>query len=145
MMNGVSVSSHLIGNDMAIAFWCIKLMVIYPYIFAGLAKSGGRYDNHNPRDYLEKTSGWRRRANFVQMNGFEALPAFVAAVFVAHTMEANQATIDIFCQVFVGARIAYGIFYLIDWAVLRSIAWLVGFICVLGLFSAGKTPINLLF
>ena len=56
-----------------------------PLIWVAIAKAGGKdYDNAAPREFLDKQSGIRQRANWAQKNGFEALPAFAAGTIIAH-------------------------------------------------------------
>eukprot|EP01035_Chromulina_nebulosa_P035064 gene35064-47116_t len=45
--------------------------------------TGGKdFDNAAPRVMLAKLDGWRQRANWAQLNGFEAFPPFAAAVII---------------------------------------------------------------
>ncbi len=119
---------------MTIAYSCVLIMILFPYIFTFLAKTSSHYNNHDPRHYLEKTTGWRRRANYIQLNSFESTPAFGIAVIIAHLTHASQPLIDTFAIVFVITRIVYAICYLADKAKLRSLFWVVGFACIIGLF-----------
>lgn len=119
---------------MTIAYECVFIMMLFPYIFAALAKSGKNYDNHNPRGYLEKVTGWRKRAHFVQLNSFESLPVFGMAVIIAHLAHASQSMLDKLAIIFVVSRLLYAICYLSDKAGLRTLCWIVGMGCVVGIF-----------
>lgn len=120
---------------MTIAYACILLMGLFPYVAAGIAKKGFEgYDNHMPRQWLAKQTGFRARANAAQANLFESLPLFFAAVIIAHQQNAPQQIIDLLAVGFVMARIAYLICYVADWASARSIVWLLGLICVVTMF-----------
>ena len=122
---------------MTIAYWCVLAAAIMPYVFAGLAKSGGKpYNNQAPRKYLEGQEGWRKRANWAQLNAFEAFPAFAAGVIIAHQLDAGQGTVNGLAVGFIACRIAYGFAYVLDWATLRSLVWTGGFACVVALFVA---------
>lgn len=119
---------------MTIAYWCVLAAAVFPYAFTIFAKSAGRYNNHAPRDYLAKLEGVHKRANWVQMNSFEAFPPFAAAVIIAHLAQANQNTVDMLAVAFLVCRTLYGIAYLADQAALRSVIWFAGLGCVVGLF-----------
>lgn len=119
---------------MTTAYWCVLAMIVFPYFFTILAKTGRHFDNHDPRRYLEKITGWRRRALYVQLNSFESTPAFGIAVIIAHLAHASQPMLDKLAIVFVISRIIYAICYLTDKALLRSLFWAVGMGCVIGLF-----------
>ena len=122
---------------MTIAFWCVLVAGFLPYFGTLTAKIGGeRFDNSNPRDWLDAQSGFRKRANAAQHNSFEAFPFFAAAVIIAHLAGAPQGRIDLFAVVFILARLFYIAFYVADMATLRSLAWFVGLVSVVALFLA---------
>lgn len=122
---------------MTTAYWCVLIAGLLPYVATVTAKAGARFDNRNPRDWLAKQEGYRRRANAAQANSFEAFPLFAAAVIVAHMTQAPQDRLDALAMAFVVARVLYLIFYLADWAALRSLAWIAGVACAVTIFVAG--------
>lgn len=124
---------------MTSAYWCVLVAAVIPIIWAGVAKSKGGYDNRAPRDWLAELDGWRQRANWAQANAWEAFAPFAAAVIIAHLAGARQGTIDLLALVFIVARVAHGLLYIVDRSTLRSIAWTIGFGCVVGLFVAAAT------
>ncbi len=120
---------------MTIAYTCVLLMGLFPYVAAGIAKKGFKqYDNSMPRQWLEKQTGFRARANAAQANLFESLPLFFAAVIIASISGAPQARVDLLSIGFVIARIAYLICYIANWPTTRSIVWLLGLVCVIAIF-----------
>nr|MBK7066366.1 MAPEG family protein [Deltaproteobacteria bacterium] len=122
---------------MTTAYWCVLIAGLLPYLAATVAKAGVKFDNNNPRDWLAKQEGWRRRANAAQSNGFEALPFFAAAVIVAHLAHAPQGRIDTLALGFIAARVAHFAAYLADVAPLRSLVWMAGLGCTIALFFQG--------
>ena len=121
---------------MSIALWCVLIASFLPYVATGIAKAGTKFDNNNPRDWLAKQDGFRRRANAAQANGFEAFPLFAAAAIVATLNHAPAHRIDLLAMAFVAARVLYLALYLADLAVLRSMAWFVGMACAVAIFVA---------
>lgn len=119
---------------MTISYGCVLLMIFFPYIFTILAKTGPGFNNHNPREYLDKIGGWRKRAHWVQVNSFETFPAFAASVIIAHQLHANQMLINYLAIAFVVARTLYAICYLNNKASLRTLFWFMGFGCVIAMF-----------
>ena len=122
---------------MTTALWCVLAAGLLPYVATVTAKAGAKFDNNNPRDWLAKQEGYRRRANAAQANSFEAFPLFAAAVFAAMLTQAPQARVDLLAMAFVGARVVYFICYLGDWALVRSVAWMAGIACAVAIFVAG--------
>ncbi|MCE4553415.1 MAPEG family protein [Roseateles cellulosilyticus] len=127
---------------MTVAQICLLIACALPIVSAGLAKSrgfgkrrrDGGFDNHQPREWLAKQQGWQARANAAQANGWEALPVFLAGLFVAHQHQAAQATVDALAMGFIAARLAFIALYLADQASLRSLAWTAGVACCAALF-----------
>ncbi len=126
---------------MTLAYWCVLVAVILPYVGFGIARNRGRgpdnkrlRDNQNPRDFPNSIDGLAKRAWDAHLNAFESLPSFAAAVIIANLVHASPKQIDILALIWVLARIAHMAFYLSDKDKLRTSANAVSFACVLGLF-----------
>ena len=119
---------------MTLAQLCLLVACLLPIGCAGLAKSkgfgkrrrDGGFDNHQPREWLAGLKGWQARANAAQANSWEALPVFVAGLFVAHQHQAAQATVDALALAFIAARLVFIGLYVADKAALRSLVWMAG-------------------
>lgn len=123
---------------MTTAYWCVLIAALMPYVASSIAKAGGeRYNNRNPRLWLDRQGGFRARANAAQENSFEAFPFFAAAVLVAHLTQAPQDRIDALAVIFIVARVAYVVCYLADWHWSRSIVWTMGLVATITLFVSG--------
>ncbi|MBV1775157.1 MAPEG family protein [Burkholderiaceae bacterium DAT-1] len=119
---------------MTIAYTCMLIAVVMPYIWIALAKATIRYNNHAPRVQEDKLEGWRARAHWAHLNSFEAMPGFLAGVLLAAHVGVPADTVNTLAIVFTVARVAYGLCYLKDLAALRSIVWFVGLGSVIALF-----------
>ncbi|MBR9805429.1 hypothetical protein GYB62_02850 [bacterium] len=123
---------------MTTAYWCVLIAAYLPLVWTGLAKfSGGKFgkaENEAPRDYLSTLTGWRQRANWAQMNAFEAFPPFAAAVIIAHLCGAAQQTVDMLAIAFIVFRVLHGVMYLADQGYARSVVWFAAVGCVISLF-----------
>ena len=130
---------------MTIANWCVLAACLLPMATVGLAKvaslrlpaGGGRYDNKLPRAWVAGLSGWKARANAAQMNGFESLPLFIAAVLLAQQAHAEQARIDALALGFIGLRLVYIGLYLANVDALRTLAWTGGVGVSIALLAMG--------
>ena len=129
---------------MAIAYWCILVAALLPYVWVTIAKaSGQRYDNRDPRGWLARQDNPRaQRANAAQLNGFEAFPAFAAGVLMAQFAGVDPARIGLLAIAFVVFRILHGTFYVTGQHRLRSLAWFVAFFCVLALMVLAALKIT---
>lgn len=127
---------------MTLAQPCLLVACLLPIGCAGLAKSkgfgkrrrDGGFDNHQPREWLAGLQGWQARANAAQANSWEALPVFIAGLFVAHQHQAAQATVDALAVAFVACRLFFIGLYVADKASLRSLVWIVGLGACVALF-----------
>ncbi len=127
---------------MRLAYSCVLIACLLPWICALIAKSGsfgkprrnGGFDNHNPRQWLAGLQGWQARAHAAQQNGFEALPFFIAGVLLAGQAGADAVMIDRLALAFIACRLGYIGAYLADLASVRSGFWFAGVACCIGLF-----------
>jgi uncharacterized MAPEG superfamily protein len=127
---------------MTVANYCLIVACLMPVLCAALAKSrgfgkrrrDGGFDNHDPRGWLTRQSGWQARANAAQANSFESLPLFIAGVLAAQQMQHAQSRIDLLAIAFVVTRVVYVVLYIADQPSLRSLAWAVGTALSVALF-----------
>lgn len=125
-----------------VANYCVLVACLLPPVCALLAKRSGigrprkdgGYDNHDPRGWLARQGGLAARANAAQMNGFEALPLFIAGVLMAQQAGVAQATVDGIAIAFVLTRLVYIAMYLADRQLARSLVWTLGMGLSISLF-----------
>jgi uncharacterized MAPEG superfamily protein len=124
-----------------IAYWCVLAAIFFPYLCFGIARNRARSlrDNRNPRDFPNRIEGLPKRAWDAQLNSFESLPGFAAAVIIAHLAGAQQVHVDTLALAWVVVRLGFIVFYLTDRSRLRSAAQLLSLACVLGLFIAAAS------
>ncbi len=120
---------------MFIAYWCIFIAAVLPYVWAGIGKSAVRgYDNRDPRGWLAKQTHPRTvRGNAAHLNAFEAFAPFAAGVLMAQAAGVDTDRIAALAVAFIVFRILHGVFYLADKDALRSLSWLLGIACVAAL------------
>lgn len=122
---------------MTTALWCLLISMFLPIVCAGISKAGGQgYDNAQPRDWLARQEGFRARAVAAQQNSWEALIIFAIAVLVAHGVAGPLESVDQMAVAFVLARLAYIVAYVANWALFRSLVWLLGFFLSVSIFVA---------
>ena len=122
---------------MTAAHWCILIAALLPYPFAILAKAGGNYSNHNPRNEAVWAEGFRKRAHGAQQNAFEAFPPFAAGVLIAWQLGGGREWLGGMAIAWVVLRVLYGVAYLVDMPALRSTLWILAFADVIGIFLLG--------
>jgi uncharacterized MAPEG superfamily protein len=120
---------------MTIAYLCILVAALLPYVWVGIAKFGGkRYDNRDPRGWLAKQDDPRtHRAYSAQLNAFEAFAPFAAAVLMAQLAGVDPTRITQLALVFVALRVLHGLFYVGNKPTFRSLIWSAALLCVIAL------------
>ncbi len=91
------------------------------------AREQGGYDNRHPRAQQARLTGFGARALASHQNMLEAFPIFAAGLLLALFAEADSFWISVLAVAFLIARVAYSIFYLADYHLLRSMSWGGGF------------------
>ena len=120
---------------MNIAFQCVMIAGVLPYLINGISKFGLKgFDPHAPRTSMEQQVGWRKRAHWAHLNAFETFPFFAAAVVIAHLQAARTDLVTVVSVAFVVLRVLHAVFYIADWAHMRTLAWVSSLGCVFGLF-----------
>ena len=122
------------GGPLPFAYWSILAAAALPYLWVVLAKSHKSFNNATPRTYLAGLEGWRQRANFAQLNAWEAFSPYAAMVIIAVTRNAPVQLVNALCVTFLAARLAHGAAYIANRPTLRSAAWTLGAGCIVGLF-----------
>jgi len=119
---------------MRTALICVLIAGLMPYFWTAVAKVlGPRYDNRNVREWQSRLSGVAQRAHAAHLNSFEAFPFFAAAVLAAIAAHADMQHVAMLSIAFVVARLVYGLVYLWDVAMLRSLVWFIGMGIVIAL------------
>ncbi len=124
-------------TQVSIAIYCMIIASLLPFSFTMIAKISAGFrpkDNQNPRQLLASAQGLAARANAAQLNSFETLPIFLAAVLTAQYMIVPQPLINQLAIAYVLLRVVYGIAYLTNLAAFRSVIWLLGMACSILLF-----------
>ena len=122
---------------MNISYLCLLIAGLLPYAAICVAKARRDYDNRDPRGWLEKQTGFRRRAHHAHLNAFEAFPFFAAGVIVANLAQSSPGLTAALAAGFVASRILHLAFYLADQPTLRALAFTGGLVCAIGLFVIG--------
>lgn len=120
---------------MTIPYLCILIAALLPYIWVGIAKTGGpRYDNRDPRGWIAKQDNPRvHRASAAQFNAFEAFAPFAASVLMAQFAGVDPQRITWLAIAFIVLRVLHGVTYVANKHYLRSLAWFGAFVCVFAL------------
>ena len=96
---------------MSIAYWCILIAAVLPFVWVGVAKSGAPgYNNKDPRGWVAKQETYRvRNAYNAHLNAFEAFPTFAAGVLMAQFAGVEPGLVNTLAMAFIGCIFQFGI------------------------------------
>jgi len=124
---------------MTTSLYCLLIAVVLPYLLAGSSlyfrlKQFGTINTREPRQQAAELQGARVVA--AQLNAWEALLVFAAALFVASISGVGTETVNQASLIFIAGRVLHGVFYIADNAPLRSLSFAVSFGSCISLFIA---------
>ncbi|MGY6519297.1 MAG: MAPEG family protein [Lysobacteraceae bacterium] len=120
---------------MSLALWCVLVAGLMPILWTGVAKvKGERFNNRHPRQWQARLEGFPARAHAAHQNSFEAFPLFAAAVIIAHLQGNGGGLVDLLAIAYIAARLIYGLLYLADRHLERSLVWLVALVINVAIF-----------
>ncbi|MBM4247508.1 MAG: MAPEG family protein [Deltaproteobacteria bacterium] len=117
---------------------CLAIVALLPYLCAWTGgyfrmRQFGRIDNKHPRQQAAQLTGAGARIMAAQANAWEALAVFTAAMVIAQLGGQDPARAARLAQVFVATRLLHPVLYALDLDVLRSLVFIVGLGCLVGL------------
>ena len=125
------------------ALLCVLIAGLMPYLWTAVAKTAGaRYDNRDVRGWQARLTGLPHRATAAHLNSFEAFPLFAVAVLAAYLARADAQRTMQLAIAFVALRLVYGVVYLLDIAVLRSLVWFAAIGCAVAIFLGALKAIS---
>jgi uncharacterized MAPEG superfamily protein len=126
---------------MTTPLWCLVIVAFLPYPLAWVGayfkqKQFGTIDNKHPRLQVARLEGAGARAAGAQANAWEALAVFTAVLAVLHFANpevARGSTAANLSLGFLATRIVHPIAYLANIDIVRSLVFVVGLACAIGL------------
>lgn len=132
---------------MTAAYWSIVVafaMIITPRLFAiaGQFSLPGGFDYSASRDQQALLTGMARRAQAAHLNGCEGFGPFAAAVILSLLLGTQTHSADLLAGGYAVTRILFVFCYLADLNPWRTLVWLVGIACNIGIYvhAAGAVP-----
>jgi uncharacterized MAPEG superfamily protein len=119
--------------------WTVFAAVVLPYVpyllVAAEKQRRGIYDPANPRDSNSQLEGWSLRAKGAELNSWEALTAYLAVTWIAHTAGADEQTLTRLGVAWVVSRLVYYLAYVSGMGKIRILAWFTGVGLILARFA----------
>lgn len=108
---------------MTIAYWCVFIVIVLPYVWVLAARLPGftLQSNLRPRVVSDSFAGLQQRLYWAHLNALEAIAPFAAVVIIAHNLQLEQQTLDTLAMSFVGFRLAHAAAYAANQGLLRTV------------------------
>lgn len=117
--------------ELMLLVWAVVLTFVQMLVaVSGAALQVGLPALAGNREGLAPCTGWAGRAQRAHHNMLESLVLFAALALVAVAAQKTNATTLVGAQIFLWARVAYAVIYLIGIPWLRTAVW---FVSVIGL------------
>jgi uncharacterized MAPEG superfamily protein len=105
-----------------------------PYVIAQVRTNGPL----KPENYIDPTSrplpDWGNRANRAYLNAVETFAPFAAMVLLVQATGKADAMTAFWTIAYFWLRVAHAIVFLAGWPFIRTLIFVLGWICVVGLF-----------
>lgn len=123
---------------MTTPLYCLAIVAALPYFCAWAGgyfklRQFGKLDNKHPREQAARLDGVGARIVAAQANAWEALGVFTAAIVIAHLGGQDPERAALLSKIFVATRLLHPIFYGLNLDLLRSLVFLIGMVCLVGL------------
>lgn len=118
---------------------CLFIACLIPYfskfpLAIAMKNQPSGYDNNYPRTQQASLTGFGARAAAAHQNSFESLIIFSSAILTALATQHATTTIQGLAIFYLITRCVYHVLYLMNWATLRSITWLISLVTSLSIF-----------
>ena len=118
-----------------LAYSALLLGVLWVPYFLGVTMANGL---PTPTTYRDLTTAdlpvWVHRANRTHINNVQVFAPFAALVLIAHIAGQSNEMTALWAMIFFWARLAHAIVHLLGIAYVRTLAFLIGFVAILGVF-----------
>ena len=116
-------------TELTMLTWAVALLLVLVLVqaIAGV-RSQGLMPLANSRDGLPAPSGFHARMLRVVDNHREGITLFAPVVLIAAVADIHSAATVLGSQLFLGARVAHAVVYMIGLPMIRPLIWTVGLV-----------------
>ncbi len=109
----------------------IAIVLVYlPFLVVAYGRAKVGYDTSAPRALFSKLPPFAQRATWAHENSFESFSLFTAAALMAYVTEQTSPWVSLAAIAYLGARLLFSVFYILDVPVARSMMFGVGSLCI---------------
>ncbi len=110
-------------RPMPLAYWCVLIAALMPYVLSKYSKLGVASDNRYPREDYDNLPPKNRRIYAAHQNALETFPFFAVAVVIALTQGAPVYAVNVLAVLYILLRIAHALLYIFNQSTARSVVF----------------------
>ena len=132
-------------ENSAILLYCVvaaAALVYLPFLVVGYARMSLGYDLGAPRAMFDKLPAYGQRATWAHQNAWEAFSLFSVAALMAYITHQSSSVAIGAAIAFVIVRFFYGVFYIFNIPLARSLMFAIGSVCIGTLFVLSLLSAN---
>jgi uncharacterized MAPEG superfamily protein len=140
-----SFSMNIPSNPVLFPLFGIAIAAILIYLPYGVVAYGritSDFDYAAPRAMFDRLPDFAKRATWAHQNSFEVFMLFAAAALMLFVTAKGTDYTTYVIWAFLGSRITFSLFYILNVPVLRSLSWVVSMGCIASLMGTSLTGIT---
>lgn len=109
------------------------VLIYLPFLVVAYGRTQVGFDLEAPRALFDKLPDYAKRATWAHQNSFETFTIYAAAALMAYVTGTEATAAAVAAVVFVGARLLYSVFYIVNVPLGRSLMFAIGQVCTITL------------
>lgn len=109
------------------------VLIYLPFFVVAYGRAQVGFDMAAPRALFEQLPDYAKRATWAHQNSFETFSIYAAAALMAYVTGTEATAAALAAVVFVGARLLYSVFYIVNVPLGRSLMFAIGQVCTITL------------
>ncbi|MGK7902564.1 MAG: MAPEG family protein [Hormoscilla sp.] len=109
------------------------VLIYLPFLVVAYGRAQVGFDLGAPRALFDKLPDYAKRATWAHQNSFETFSIYAAAALMAYVTGTEATAAALAAVVFVGARLLYSVFYIVNVPLARSLMFGIGQVCTITL------------
>lgn len=109
------------------------VLIYLPFLVVAYGRAQVGLDMEAPRALFDKLPDYAKRATWAHQNSFETFTIYAAAALMAYATGTEATAAAVAAVVFVGARLLYSVFYILNVPLARSLMFAIGQVCTITL------------
>ena len=114
-------------------------LVYFPYLAVALGRFQVGYEMGAPRGRFDKLPEYAQRATWAHQNSWESFALYAPAALMAFVVGLPSEQVLGSVLIYLAARVGYGLFYIFNIPILRSLFWALSISSIVSLFFGSCT------